>query len=653
MAGAGDPVTEGEKFETAPAIDDGRADASAATESANRGVVAQRDYTDRADFERAEKGFIGSLPKPVVHDSAGDVVWDMSAFDFLEGAAPATVHPGLWRHEQVNTQHGLFEVCEGVYQVRGFDLSNISFVSGETGWIVIDPLTCTETARAALDLLREHVDERPVTAVIYSHSHVDHFAGVLGVASQEEVDAGKIRVIAPDGFLEHAVSENVYVGVAMARRSAYQFGNLLPKDEKGYVGCGIGKSVSTGELGLIAPTDVITETGQELTVDGRRIVFQNTPDSEAPAEMHFYFPELKALCIAENCTATLHNLLTLRGAQVRNPLIWSKYLQEAIDLWGGEAESLFMSHNWPRWGADYIVDYVGKQRDMYRFIHDQTLRLANQGLTIDEIAEEIELPSELSQEFFCGGYYGAVNTGCKAVYQRYLGWFDGNPANLYRHPPESRARRYVDAMGGADAVLDDVRTAIEEGDYRWAAELGNHVVFAEPDNDQARQLQAAALEQLGYQSESGIWRAFYLTGAKELRHGIEMGAFRGVDAGAKIVAAVTMEMFLDSLATRLDAEAAAGKTLKVNIRLTDLDEHYTLIIDRSVLRYVIGREDPDADATLVLARTTLDAIAINPDVGFIEMMAEGKVEVEGDAEALAQMVTMIGDWTAGFPIVTP
>ncbi|MGH3208422.1 MAG: alkyl/aryl-sulfatase, partial [Trebonia sp.] len=453
-------------------------------------------FDDDQDFADAERGFVAALSPGVVRNEAGKVVWDSDSYAFLAGDAPGTADPSLWRQSALNARQGLFHVTDGIYQVRGLDLSNVTFVEGDAGVIVIDPLISVETAAAALGLYRAHRGERRVTGVIYTHSHVDHFGGVKGVTSQQEVDAG-VPVIAPQGFLEPAIAENVYAGAAMARRAGYMYGAALSRGPRAGIGAGLGQTTSTGTVTLIAPTVDITRTGQELTVDGVRMTFQLAPGTEAPAEMHFLFPDRRALCIAENATHTLHNLLTLRGALVRDPHVWARYLNEAIELFGDQTEVVFASHHWPTWGRERVTEFLGLQRDLYAYLHDQTLRLLNQGYTGSEIAEQIELPPALQRAWHAHGYYGSVSHNVKAIYQRYMGWYDGNPARLWQHPPQEAAKRYVEFMGGADAVVDKARASVAGGDLRWAAQVLDHVVFAEPGHQAGRALLADVLEQLG------------------------------------------------------------------------------------------------------------------------------------------------------------
>ena len=486
---------------------------------ANAEVRLRLPFADTEDFEDARRGWMGSLSDPVIRATDGRVVWDADAYVFVDGECPETVHPSLWRQAQLNAIHGLFEVAEGIYQVRGLDLSSMTVVEGETGVLVIDPLISTECAAAALALYREHRGARPVTGLLYTHSHVDHFGGARGVVAPEDVVSGRVPVLAPAGFLEHAVSENVFAGGAMTRRATFMYGALLAKGPAGQVGAGLGQTNSTGTVTLTPSTLEIMRTGQEETVDGIRMVFQLTPGTEAPAEMNFLFPGHRALCMAENATHNLHNVLTLRGALVRDPHVWSRYLDEAIQLFVDQADVAFSQHHWPCWGAERIRDFLAKQRDLYGYIHDQAVRLLNQGYVASEIAEMLELPPALEQAWACRGYYGSLNHNLKAVYQRYLGWFDGNPAHLWPHPPQAAGERYVALAGGGDALLAHPRDAFARGDYRWVVELVNHLVFAQPNNAEAKELQARALEQLAYGSENGTWRNFFLMGAYELREG--------------------------------------------------------------------------------------------------------------------------------------
>ncbi|MCU1370225.1 MAG: alkyl sulfatase-like hydrolase [Ilumatobacteraceae bacterium] len=633
--------------------------ATEATVAANAAVARLPFLTgDDPDRERATRGRVAAAPRQVHHDG-GWPVWDLDAYGFLGGAAPAEVNPSLWRQAQINNEAGLFEIAPGFHQVRGLDLANMTVIEGTEGRIVIDPLTSVETARAALALVEEHLGARPVTAVIYTHSHVDHFAGVRGVIDEADVASGRVRVIAPAGFLEAAVSENVVAGNVMTRRGSYMYGALLPPGPHGHVDAGLGKGVpALGTQGLIAPTEEVHETHAELVVDGVRIVFQVTPNTEAPSEMNFHFPDHRVLCMAENCTCTLHNLYTPRGAQVRDALGWSKYLQEAIDLYADDTDVCFASHHWPRWGRDEIVTHLAQQRDTYRFIHDQTLRLANHGLTSAEIAEELRLPAELEATPASRGYYGTVNHNAKAVYQRYLGWFDGNPAHLHPHPPAEAAKRYVDFMGGAEAVLDRARASFDEGDYRWVAEVVGHVVFADPSNAAARALEADALEQLGYQAESGPWRDFYLTGAQELRHGHPQLGISST-AAPDTVAAMTTEMLLDYLGVRIDGLAAAERAWAIDLTATDRGERWRVGIERGALHGIRLDADPEgltaADLGLEGDHAPLAQLVFSTDpVGELATLVDaGSLRVTGDRAALDAFLATLDSFTLMFPIVTP
>ncbi len=474
-------------------------------------------FSDTQDFEDATRGLIAHRrPNAVVGDD-GNVVWDNDSYDFLRGDAPDSVNPSLWRQSKLAAIEGLFEVVPGIYQVRGLGLSNISIIEGDEGIVVIDTLLSEETAAAALALYREHRGDRPVKAVVITHSHADHFGGIRAFVSESDVAEGEVKIIAPEGFLEHSVVENVYAGVAMSRRAAYMYGAALERGPQGQVGAGLGQTVSTGTVTLLPPTDIVTTTGQEMTVDGVRMVFQMAPDTEAPSEMLIYLPTFKALCAAEDATHTFHNILTLRGAVVRDPHGWSKYLTETIDLFGDEVEVVFASHHWPTWDNERVKAFLESQRDLYAYVHEQVLRLLNKGYTGPEIAEQLQLPPALENTWSSRGYYGSLSHNVKAVYQRYLGWFDGNPASLWEHTPVEQSKRYVDFMGGADAVVEKAKHSYDDGDFRWVAQVVNHVVFAEPGHAAARELLADTYEQLGYGAENGTWRNFYLSGATELR----------------------------------------------------------------------------------------------------------------------------------------
>ncbi|ANW62389.1 alkyl sulfatase [Mycobacterium sp. djl-10] len=619
---------------------------TAPIENAHTEHLATLPFEDTTDFDDADRGFIAAMQPCVVTAADGRVVWDNDAYNFLAGEAPTTVHPSLWRQSQLAAKQGLYEVVEGIYQVRGLDLSNITFIEGDTGIIVIDPLISTETAAAALALYRAHRGERPVTAVIYTHSHVDHFGGVLGVTTQADVDAGTVAVIAPEGFLAHAVQENVYAGTAMARRAGYMYGAALEKGPLGQVGCGLGQTTSGGEVAVIVPTLDITTTGETHVIDGVEIEFQMAPGTEAPAEMHFYFPGFRALCMAENATHNLHNLLTLRGALVRDPHGWSGYLTEAIDSFGDRTDVVFASHHWPTWGADRIVEYLGLQRDLYAYLHDQTLRQLNQGYTGIEIAENFMMPPALEKAWHTHGYYGSVSHNVKAVYQRYMGWFDGNPARLWAHPPEALGPRYVAAIGGPDRVVEVAQQAFDDGDFRWAATLLDHVIFTDENHDGARRLYADTLDQLAYGAECATWRNFFLAGATELRVG-NFGT-PGETSSPTLLAQLSPEQIFDALAISVNGPRAWELELAVDISFTDLGSNYRLTLRNGVLVYRKTAADPaTAGATLTLAaKVRILALAAG------DFTSPG-LDVGGDPAVLQQLVSVLDKPDPSFNIVTP
>jgi alkyl sulfatase BDS1-like metallo-beta-lactamase superfamily hydrolase len=631
----------------------GAKEASEATIETNRDMAASLAWPDDQDFASAQRGFIGRPQNTIIRDASGKVVWNMDQFAYqaLDAPAPDTVNPSLWRQARLNSHYGLFKVADRIYQVRGYDLSNLSIIEGDTGYIVVDPLITAEVAKAAMELVYEHLARKPVVAVIYSHSHADHFGGVKGVVDEEAVKSGEVRIIASEGFMDFDVSENILAGNAMTRRASYMFGSLLPKDASGLVDSGLGKATSSGSVTLIQPTDILTADDDKMTIDGVIFEFMNTPFAEAPAEMMFYLPQMKAFYAAEEANATLHNLYTLRGAQVRDAKLWSRYIHDALDVIDEDTEVLFGGHHWPRWGYNNITDYLGKQGDAYKYIHDQTLRLANHGYTMTEIAEMIELPDSLARAWFNRGYYGSVNHNAKAVYQKYLGWFDGNPANIHPWPRTSSARKYVEYMGGSDAVLEKARQAFSDNEYRWVVEVVNHVVFAEPDNVEARSLQADALEQLGYQAESGQWRNFYLTGASELRNGVFQG-----DAPRTVrrdfISALSLDSFFDYMGVKLNGPNAADKNLIFNFNFTDSGARYRITVANGVLNYKAATQSPDADAMISLSRQGLVALALlgRPPASLIE---NGVISVEGNTGALEEMMSLFDSFEFWFNIVTP
>lgn len=607
-------------------------------------AAAGPDFKDRQDYAFAERGFLGTRVDPKILGAGGQLVWDLTAYDFLKGPAPASVNPSLWRQSQLLARHGLFEVTKGVWQVRGFDISNATFIAGKTGWIVIDPLTSTEVAKAALDLANEKLGARPVVALIYTHSHGDHFGGARGMVAQADVDAGKVQVIAPAGFLEHAVSENVIAGPAMNRRATYQFGTFLPKGPTGQVSSGIGMAVSPGTMTLIPPNVDITRTGQELVVDGVRLQFQMTPATEAPAEMNIYLPDLKLLDLAENANATMHNVLTPRGALVRDAKAWADYLSESIRMYGDRSDILMTSHGWPRFGQAVIADYLGKHRDAYKYLHDQTVRLMNEGLTGNEIANRIKLPEALDREWYNRGYYGSMSFNSRAVYQRYMGWYDANPVHLAPLEPVDEAQRYVAMMGGPAAVLAAAQAAFDKGDDRWAGELANRLVFADAGNQPARELLARAYERQAAGAESSLWRNMYLSGALELRSGVRPS--RGAGAALDLVRNTSTPMLLDLLSVRLDPDKVKDGAVSVDLVFPDRKERFRVTVRNAVLTYEADPKTGKADGVFTMPRSQFLAVAMagQPAAG---------VASEGDAGALARLMGWLTAPKPEFAIVTP
>ena len=605
---------------------------------------------DPADFDRAERGLIATHPTGVIPGPFIDA-WDTSKYDFIHRGAPNpdTVHPSLWRQAQLNNIHGLFEVAPGCWQARSYDISNITFIEGDTGWVIIDPLTTANTAAACLEMANEHLGARPVTAVIYTHSHADHFGGVLGVTTQDDVDAGRCQIIAPEHFVREAVAENLLAGFAMNRRALYQFGPLLPPGPRGHVDCGLGKAIPLAGSGLIIPTIDITYTGQELVIDGVRVIFQLTPETEAPAEMNFFFPDHGWLCMAENCSHNMHNLIPIRGAQARNSLAWSQYIDDAIEMFGDRTDIMFASHHWPRWGTDDVREFLGRQRDLYRWMHDQTLRLANHGYVPTEIAEMLHPAPEHREESHTVGYYGSLIHNVKCVYQRYLSWYDGNPAHLHPHPPVEAGQRYVELAGGADALLAHARVAFDRGDYRWVAEVVNHLVFADPKNTEARALQADALEQLGYQSESATFRNAYLFGAQELRHGHPP---RHPAASRGLVRLLPVDQMLAVAAMRLKGDEVGGVSAAINLTFSDIDQQWFVGLSNRALRYRKDKVSPSADASVTTTRETLSAIFAG-DTSVDEAVAQGHLELQGDIGAWRWITDHLDVFLGGFPIVEP
>ncbi len=609
------------------------------------------DFSDRADFTSAERGFIASLPSGEIKDADGRTVYSMAAYDFLKADAPASVNKSLWRQSQLNAKHGLFEVVDGIYQVRGFDLSNMSLIRGKTGWIVIDPLISKETAAAALALANEKLGARPVKAVIYTHSHIDHYGGVRGVTNAADVASGKVQIIAPKDFTRETVSENILAGNQMARRAGYMFGAFLPKTATGHVGSGLGQGISLGRSGLIPPTHEITHTGETLNVDGIEMVFQMAPGAEAPQEFMFYLPQFKAFCQAEEMSHNLHNLLTPRGAQIRNGLVWSKHIDKTITTFGKDIEVSFGSHHWPTWGNAKILDFYEKQRDTYRYIHDQTLRLANHGMTMTEIAEQIKLPPSLAKEFYNRGYYGTVNFNSKAQYQFYYGWFDGNPAHLNPLPPAAEAKEMVRYMGGSAAILEKAQQDYDQGQWRFVATALNYLVFAEPDNQEAASLLAKTYQQLAYRAESGPWRDFYLTGAQELIRPLMKTATINT-ANPDMIANLPLDLFFDLMAVRLNGPKAEGLDIKINFDFMDTGDQAALHLKNSVLNTRMDTQYEDANATIHLNRSDLNKVMLK-QTSFAALMVKRKVRVTGSLKDLKTFMGLQDNFEYWFNIVKP
>lgn len=625
--------------------------ASPTTAAVNQAVLKALPFEDRADYDAARKGLVAAF-EGQVKNADGKPVWDTHQYDFLKQAqAPDSVNPSLWRMAQLNANAGLFQVTDKVYQIRGIDLANMTIIEGDDGLIIIDPLYVTETAKAGLELYYQNRPRKPVVAVIYSHSHIDHFGGVRGVVEEADVKAGKVRIYAPDGFMEHAIQENVLAGTAMFRRGMYQSGGAVPRTERGQVDTGIGKGAPIGgTISLIAPTDLIVQPLESHDIAGVQFEFQLTPGTEAPSEMNVYLPQLKALSMSENAVMSMHNVLTPRGAEVRDAKAWSKFIDDSLVRYGDKAQVMFAQHNWPTWGGEGIRSMLADQRDMYAFINNRTLHLLNQGMTPLEIADAVKkLPGELDHKWYARGYYGTLSFNTRAVYQRYLGFYDGNPANLDPLPPVESGKHYVQAMGGAGKVLELMRTAMQQGDYRWAAQLGNHLVFAEPDNKAAREAQADALEQLGYRSESAIWRNMYLTAVQELR---QLAPQQGARGSADLVRAATPTMFMDILSVRMDSDKAQGHDMTLNWDFDDLDQHFALTLRNGVLTYREHSSHAQADASVKMSKAVLDQISLR-QLDFPTAIKQGDIKLEGDAERFKAMLGMLASFQPTFNVVTP
>ena len=627
-------------------------DASASVVAAQTAMLNALPFSDMRDFDDAARGFMGTIDNARIASPQGRVIWSLEPYAFLaEEEAPATVNPSLWRQSRLNMNHGLFEVTPGVYQVRGFDIANMTLVEGDTGVIVVDTLTSIEGAQAAMELYFRHRGKRKVSAVIFTHTHTDHYGGACGVLDEATLAGGEVPIIAPNLFMEHAVSENIIAGPAMLRRAQYQFGPFLAKGPRGQVDNGLGKSMAAGSVKLLRPTDLIMETGDKRTIDGVDFEFQMAPNSEAPAEMHFYVPRYRLLNLAENCTHNFHNLLPFRGADVRDALAWSKYLGEALQMWGGKAEAMCGQHHWPVWGTQRIDTMIRQQRDLYKFAHDQTLRLLNHGLTATEIAEVIKLPASLEGAWHGRGYYGHIRHNVKAIYQKYLGWYDANPANLDPLPPVESGRKYVEYMGGADAILSRARADFARGEFRFAAQAVSHLVFAEPDNAAARAMLADTFEQLGYAAESSTWRNAYLFGAQELRQGMPKTGPRPPMPRETLAALRTAQLW-DVLGIRLNGPKAEGKHIVLNWHFTDTGETFVLTLENCALTYIERAQAATADATFTLPRGVLDEV-IAKQTSFPEAVAAGKIKFTGNAMRLGELMALMDEFPRMFEIVEP
>ncbi|OBY89265.1 hypothetical protein A6723_026490 [Pseudomonas sp. AU11447] len=623
------------------------------TEAAQEQVRQTLPFSDRADFDRVEKGLIKRPDNLVIKNDDGSVAWQLGDYNFIKAAKDlGSVNPSLMRQAQLNLSYGLFKVTDGIYQVRGYDLANTTFIEGKTGWIVIDTLTTPATSKAAYALVSQELGQKPIRAIIYSHAHVDHFGGVKGLVSQEQVDKGEVQIIAPKGFMEAAIKENVMAGNAMIRRATYQYGTVLPKGPQGQVDMAIGKGVAHGPLSIIAPTRLIEGELQDLEIDGVPFTFQNTPGTESPAEMNVWLPQQKALLMAENVTATLHNLYTLRGAETRDPLGWSKYINEALHRFGDKAEVMFAVHNWPRWGHEDIVRTLEKQRDMYGYLNDQTLYLANNGVTINQIHERLKVPPELANEWFNRGYHGSVSHNVRAVVNKYLGYYDSNPATLNPLAPEDSAKKYVEFMGGPDHLLQMAKASFDKGEYRWVVEVVNKLVFADPTNQAARNLQADALEQLGYQAENAGWRNSYLVAAQELRNGVPRNLPSLRVSNPDALAAMDTGLLFDYLGVRMNAQKAEGEDFSINLVLPDKNEQYLLELKNSHLNNIKGVQSESAGQTVTIDRADLNRLMLK-EVSPVRLVFEGKLKSSGNPLLLAKLFGMLDDFDFWFDIVTP
>src|SRR5258708_7653197 len=627
-------------------------DASASVVAQHAATLKALPFSDTRDFEDAARGFLGGVEKAKIAAPQGRTVWSLEPYEFLgEEKAPPTVDPSLWRQSRLNMNHGLFEVVPGVYQVRGLDIANMTLIEGDSGVIVVDTLTSIEGARAAMELSFQHRGKRPVAGVIFTHTHAGHWGGARGVLDDATLSSGRVPIIAPNFFMEHAVSENIIAGRARLRRAQYQFGPVLAKGVRGQVDCGLGKSMAAGSVALLRPTDLIVATGDRRSIDGLEFEFQMAPNSEAPAEMHFFIPRYKLLNLAENCTHNFHNLLPFRGADVRDALAWSKYLGEALQMWGGKADAMCGQHHWPVWGHERIDTMIRQQRDLYKFAHDQTIRLMNHGLTANEIAETTRLPASLDGAWHGRGYYGHIRHNVKAIYQKYLGWYDANPVNLDPLPPVESGKKYVEYMGGAEAILARAAKDFAKGEFRFVAQAVSHLVFADPDNVAARATLADTFEQPRHASETSTSRHAYLFGAQELRQGMPKVPPRA-GMPRETLAALRTEQLWDVLGVRLNGPKADGKRIVLNWSFTDTNETFILNLENCALPYVAGAQRTDAHASFTLARAVLDEV-IAKQTTFPEAVASGKIKFTGDPMRIGELMALMDEFPRMFEIVEP
>jgi len=648
------------------ADDAGFSSPTVATTKVNESLLEQLPFSNKQDFVDAQRGFIAKIPALRIQKAQGEVIWDMAEYDFVDfkgenGNAPASVNPSLWRQAALNNQHGLFELHSGIYQIRKFDLANMTIIEGDTGWILVDPLTAAENARVALEFAWQKLGKKPIKAILFTHSHIDHFGGVLGILELlSDEEKTRLKVVAPKGFMEEALSENLTAGAAMSRRASYMYGKFLPRTERGHVGTGLGKAPAFGSMGIVEPNIIVDDSNDKMTIDGVPFVFQYVPESEAPAEFTFYLPKHNAFAGAELVSKTMHNLYTLRGAKVRDALKWSQYITAAKDKFG-QAELYFGSHHWPVWGQQNIQSFLSIQSDTYKYIHDQTVRLLNAGLTPNEIADTLKLPESLQSDFSNRGYYGTLKHNAKAVYQAYMGWFTANPAMLDPLPEPEAAARYVKAMGGEEAVVahaqalfDKVKdTSIEEvkKEYRWIAQLLNHVVLQNPKHVKAKALLAKSYDQLGYMAESAPWRDFYLSGAYELRHGADPQV---VDPAmmSDVLQQTPVDKFLAVLAIRLNGEKAEGKTLRIKLKFTDLNQQYLLTLNNSVLRHNIADDETTADASINITHGLFIKL-ITKEASIKETLFGDDLTIEGSKLDLMSFFSLLDNPLGDFNIVTP